>query len=332
MPQINVYFIHAKHLKEREKIINDFRNNLQKYSFKNYCKIQIKVIEKFDPGQDLISDVIKNNIDYSPLKDSLSWYNGALKNMHLFQVSNCMKHFEAIQLAGKTHDNDINLILEDDVLYEDKVFINLEKIIDKISTINYDVVFLGLPTTKEITNKETEFHKIKDLYPMLPYCDSYLIQKKAALKLCSSFMPIKFVSNIQLSYLIEKLSLDARVAIPNIFMEASKFGMFLSSLNPNNQLFFNRDYMELQNILNRDVTPTNISRAHKLYESSQIKENPDFIYLYAKFLCLEKKFSESLSIYQNILPIYQKGAPGLINQESNFLRDHIRLYKHLQII
>lgn len=338
MKKINIFFIHATHLKEREKIINDFRNNLEKFNFKNYSKKIINVITNYDPSEINI-DLVKEKVNYDPIKSDseskkeLEFFNGALKNLHIFQVSNCLKHYYALKMASEAGENDVNLILEDDILYEEKIFDSLEKIIVESSdSKKNDLIWLGLPSNKSNNNNDTpDFRNQRELFRVLPYCDSYLINKKTAQKLYQNFLPIKWISNIQFSYLIEKLQIESRIVIPNIFMEGSKFGLFMSSLNCNNQLFFNRDYMTAFNILNNnnEISNTESKTLQDLFANSQISQNPDFIHLNAKYLTKKKQYQEAEKMYKKIFKIYQDNT-HIINNESNLLKDYIHLHKFLQ--
>lgn len=339
MTTLNIYFIHASHLKDREKIMNDFKNLLGKYTFRNINKTNIKIIDSYDP-QSINMDIIKKTVNYEPVKSShenlseqekqngLEFYNKAIKNLHIFQLSNVLKHYEALKLISEKSKNEIYLVLEDDILYEDRVLLNLDRILHKN---DYgDILFLGLPSNTKDKNTSHKYQNSKELYRVLPYTDSYLITPECAKKLYDNFLPIKWIGNVQLSYILEKLNIQPKIVVPNIFIDGSKYGMFLSTLNANNQLLFNNDYMNGITILAKDnYSSDDKEKNDKLFEESQISQNPDFMHLHAKYLIKIKKYKKARDVFEKAIKIYEMNN-NIINQESLFLKDYIRLYKYIQ--
>ena len=129
--KLNIFFIHATGLKDREKVISELQKQVQKYHFKNIRSVKIKVITEYDPNE-INGEFIQRAVNYSPIKDadelkeenktlSLSFYNQFLKNMHLFQLSNALKHYKALEYVANSAEDELNIILEDDVVYEEKV-------------------------------------------------------------------------------------------------------------------------------------------------------------------------------------------------------------------
>lgn len=341
--KLNVFFIHAQWLKDRERVISEFNKLTGKYMFKNIKSIKTRVITDMDPNE-INSQIVSSTVNYSHIQDEagdetkekkLSNYNSLIKNLHIFHLSNALKHYKALEeIINNTNDNDINIILEDDILYEDKMCILLERLLQQLPS-EYDMIFLGLPgTNMEEAKKKNEvrYQNTTETFRILPYCDSYIITKKAAKVLFESYLPIKFCSNIQLSYLIEKNNMKVLTALPNIFMDGSKFGLFLSVLNASNQLIFNNDYMITRNILNKDVlTDEDDKNLSKVFNESMIRNHPDMMHLKSLYLIKKNKLSEAETIFDEALKIY-KGNNCILNHESEFLKDYIRLYKNMQTI
>jgi GR25 family glycosyltransferase involved in LPS biosynthesis len=253
--------------------------------------------------------------------------------MHLFQLSNALKHYKALELIANSAENELSIVLEDDVVYEEKICLLLEKLVANLPS-TYDMIFMGLPGNIEIKNRnEIKYQNTSEVFRVLPYTDSYLISKQAAKRLYDEFLPIKFVGNIQLSYLIEKLNLKTVLTLPNIFADASKLGMFLSTLNPNNALVFNQEYMRLKTIVSKEepLTTDDITALDEMISKSQIQGHPDFMYQKALYLVKQKKYEEAEKVYEAALNIYTANN-CIVNHESAFLKDYIRLYKNLQVI
>lgn len=341
--KLNIYFVHATGLKDREPVITNLQKQVQKYHFKNINKVTVKVITDFDPNN-IPGDFIQRAVNYTPIKEpddlkeenktqTITFYNQFLKNMHLFQLSNALKHYKALELIANSGDDEISIVLEDDVVYEEKICLLLEKLIANLPS-SYDMIFMGLPGNIEIKNRnEIKYQNTSEVFRVLPYTDSYLVTKQAAKRLYDEFLPIKFVGNIHLSYLLEKLNLKTVLTLPNIFADASKLGMFLSTLNPNNALVFNQDYMRLKTAVSKegDLTADEIKALDEIVTKSQIQNHPDFGYQKALYYVKQKKYKEAEKLYEDALNIYTANN-CIVNHESAFLKDYIRLYKHLQVI
>lgn len=330
MVVVNFYFIHAKWLKDRQKVIDNFTKIIRKYIFRTVKIGTINVIEEMDP-EAIDHEFIKQNVNYTPFTEpNLVNYNGFLRNMHINQLSNVMKHYKAYESIKSASDDEIHIILEDDIIFEEKMCFLLEKLVRNIP-VKHDLIFLGLPTNKEIKDRNNiAFQNTSELMKIIPYCDSYVISKEAATKLHENFLPIKFIMNFQLSYLMDKLDLSGQLVYPNIFMDGSKVGAFVSHLNPNNVLMFNNDYNNVRNILSKtEITPEEDALLNKIFNASPLSGHPDFSYLKAKYLVHVGNYIEAKKCYEKTYNMY-KDKKTIINHESFFLKDYIRLFKHLQ--
>ena len=341
--KLNIYFIHADGLKDRERVIDEFKKQISKYQFKNIdtATINIQIVKDYDP-QDITNEIIQRTVNYSPIveKDtikeetqtaSLTVYNQFIKNLHLFQLSNVLKHYKVLEYIANSKPDEINMVLEDDIVYEEKLSYLLDKVFASLP-IDYELVFLGLPTNKQIENRnEIKYQATQEVFRILPYTDSYIISQKTAKKLYDGYLPIKFIGNIQLSYLIESLNIKTVLTQPNIFIDGSKIGAFLSVLTPNNLLLFNQEYMAIRNQLQKqeDLTDEEVTKINELIQKSPVHNHPDFMYVKAQFLTKQKKYKEAEEVYEKALAIYTANN-CIVNHESLFLKEYNRLYKFLQ--
>lgn len=341
MRQLNIYFVHSSGLKEREQTIVNLQKQVQKYQFKNVRRVGVRVIGEYDPNV-IPGELIGRAVNYSPLKEpddlkeenktqSITFYNQFLKNMHLFQLSSALKHYKALELIANSDPDDVNIVLEDDVIYEERACLLIDRLIQKLPS-EYDMVFMGLPSNREIKNRnEMSFQSVSEVFRVLPFADSYVVSQKAAKKLYDEFLPIKFVGHIQLSYLIDKLEFKPVLCTPNVFINGSVYGMYLSAVNPNNILIFNNEYMRLRGAATREdpLTPQEIAELDEICAKCPIQGNPDFMYAKALYMAKQKKYKEAEKVYESALAIYLANN-CIVNHESNFLKDYIRLHKHLQ--
>jgi len=328
---LNTYFIHNTIMKEREITFHNFRASMAKHTFDDSIKVgKVSTIESFDP-KDIDGSTIQKTVNYAQFEEGSPFvkFNGLIKNLHIFHLSNALKHFKALEVIAESDDNTISLVLEDDVSFDPKtMFQQLEKAIKMYQTGS--IMFLGLPNnTPDV--KELQVIPSQQLFEILPYNDSYLIDKITAKKILSAFLPIKFVANLQFSIAIRKAEVNCTQTVPNIFVDGSKLGLFTSSMNANNILVFNPDYMRLRDIVSKEeIKATDKSVAEQLIANSPCGAHPDFQYLKALYY---NKIGESKTAQQAFEGAYQVYSKNLciLNHESQFLKDFMRLYKDLQI-
>lgn len=329
--KLNVYFIHAKYIKERESVIQNFKNTIKKYKFRNLTVVNFQVVEDFDPS-DIDMETVRQYVNYNKIQEPhVEQYNQLLKNLHINQLSNSLKHYKAMELISKnSNDHEMNLILEDDVLYEEKICYSLDKLAASIPS-QYDMIFLGMPTNQEREDKSgvIEFQESKKTFGVVPFCDSYLISHSACKAMLPHYSPIKFVNNIQIAYVCDKIGLTTLQSMPNMFIDGSKYGMFLSKLSNNNPLIFNGDFTAMRSIVNKEsLDAQDINNAERLLAKTPLRGNPDFMHLECIYHVKNKAYEKARQRFEEAYNIYNANGCVLGN-DSVFLRDYIRVHKHL---
>lgn len=328
--RLNIHFIHTKALKERESVIENFKNIAKKYRFKDLSLV-FNVIDEHDPV-DIDMQTVKQFVDYSQIAEGhVSFYNQLLKNLHVNQLSNTLKHLKALEyIVDHSNSNELNLILEDDILYEDRVCSSLEKAINALPQ-KFDVVLLGMPTVTPVTDKTNYiFEDTHKIFKVLPVCDSYLVSHSAAKALVANYKPIKFTNNVQLSYVCDKIGMTTLQTVPNIFIDGSKYGLFLSKISTNNPLIFNNDFVALRSLLSKPVlSKEDVNEVEKLVARSAIKTNPDFIHLECTFHIKQKNYTKAVERFKQSYDTYISNG-CILSNDSVFLRDYISVHKHLQ--
>lgn len=333
--KLHVYVVHASNLYERRKVIDELRKNLGKYNFTNVKVGDIDVITSHDAAS-IPGEFIQKNVDYSQLKtegEMTPIFNSLIRILHINNISNALKHHEALSKIAKGSEDDIHMVIEDDVLFEQRMCMLLDRAIGKFSS-SHGVLFLGMPNNEEVTNPNViNVKECKQVFKVLPYNDSYFIRPATAKQLVEKFFPLKFYTNIHMSYLMEMANITMYQTVPNIFIDGSKYGMYLSTLMVNNDLVFNRDYMFLKSLIGKEpstITLDEKKTADKLITESQIANNPDFLTVVGKYIRHVKNDSKKTrDIYQKAYDAYLKNG-CVINNESIFLRDYINLHVHLQ--
>jgi hypothetical protein len=329
--KLNIYFIHSKSLKERQSVIDNFTGLMKKYRFRNIQIASIETISEYEP-EDIDVNIIRQYVDYAKISEShVEFYNQLLRNLHINQLSNTLKHFKALDLIAKNSNNgELNLIVEDDILYEEKVCFSFERMV-QVMPEKYDIIMLGMPTTVDVVDKSKfTFQDTHKIFKILPVCDSYLVSHSTAKALVMNYIPIKFNNTTQLSYVSDKLGIETMQAIPNIFIDGSKYGLFLSKLSTNNPLIFNNDFVNLRAIASKDtLTKEDKDNFKQIISKSAIKENPDFIHMECLYYIKQKDYKKALQRFTDAYNVYTNNG-CILSNDSVFLRDFIRTHKYVQ--
>ena len=325
--KLNVYVVHVESFQFRKITCERLRETLEKDP---RFKVKFHYITEFDP-QNISQEHIRQFINYEQIKDEPhTVFNPLIKNLHVNHLSNSLKHRKAIQFAMESNDDEFNIVLEDDAVFNDNIADALYTALKNIPE-DYDVFFLGLPSSKE--SEGNKFQQTDELFKVLPACDSYVVSKTAAKKLYEDFAPVKFTHNIHMSYLIAKNKLHSHLAIPNIFIDGSKLGLYFSSLEVNNRLIFNQDYIQLAKLVHERTTFTDEQKQHihKLFTDVKLKTNPEFYYLKALYETKIGNHVFAKAIYDYAFDLYETNGT-IMNNQSTFLRDYMRVFKNLQNI
>jgi hypothetical protein len=327
--KLNVFVIHVEAFAFRKQTcekLKDILSNDARFD------ANFQYITEFDPTA-ITQDDIRKYVNYDAIKaeDPLSAFNPFMRNLHVNQLSNALKHFKAIQLAASSDDGTLSIIIEDDIVYNENIADSLFNALTNVPT-EYDLMFLGLPSSRDVENNAT-YQKVSDVFQLIPACDSYHITKGAAQKMAEMYAPIKFANNIQLTYAIIKNSMRAFLAVPNVFIDGSKLGLYFSSLEVNNRLIFNQEYVKLARMVSEkaEFSEEDVEAINAEFRNVKLKTNPEFYYLKAIYETKRHNFEYAKAIYAYAFDIYENNG-GLINNQSTFLRDYMRVFKDLQVV
>jgi GR25 family glycosyltransferase involved in LPS biosynthesis len=326
MHQVQPFIIHSKNLGERDHFITLLTNKLESYTYKNINLSKAKLQTSFD-AQEIPLEIIQKSVDYShSTEPALVIYNQFIRNMHVNHLSHVLKHYTAISAIADMEPGSYGLVLEDDSLFNDNSCETLDTIMGTIGE-EHDVIFLTLPPPSSTPGTILD---TSEYFQIIPFTDGYIISQKAAQTLKAAFMPIKFSHQFQMNYVLTKCGIKSFFAAPNVFVNGSRYGVCVSTMNPNNSLIFNKDYMTVYNILNSPLTLENKNIIEKIISASQIAQHPDFMYLVAKYHAMCKDFEKSENAFKEAYNSMMVNKAFMTN-ESNILKDFIRIYKYMQV-
>lgn len=335
--KLTVYILHSPRLVQRDANMQGIKTTLLKHTFKNLHIQDVQIITTNEPN-DISGDIIQKNINYDPpSEEHLKMFSTFAKNLHINQLSQTLKHTEALTRTSMQEDDSWALILEDDAVYQQTTMCDsLDKIAGDMNA-SHDIIFLGMPQVNtQVNATQSSIVEVnRTEFQLIPIVENYLIHTKKAKQFVQAFTPIKYTCNVQYNYTLAKTGFKCYQGASNIIINGSKYGAFVSSVNPCNPLVFNREYMIMFDICKKIEQGSTITAEIEKEFNAQVKaigtlkENPDFQYIIAKFMMLSGKFKPAKFILEKSLESLENNH-AIINHESWVLRDLIRIHKHLQ--
>jgi len=325
---LNIFVIHYTKLTARKENIETLQKMAKEYS---KLDVNIEIIIDHDP-ETINTHSIKNLLKIEPSQDvNLSYFNRFLKELSPRNISNALKHFKAIQKCSKSKENDINLVIEDDIVYSDKFFSQIDMLIFKLKDMSWDIVYVSQPSENVLQTNTLTVTPMNINNLILPCCDGYMLNREFAKELMTDFFPIRFEFNIQLSFVMNKIdSKKIYKCYPNLTGDGSKTGKYLSSIQVNNVLIFNEDYKFVYSILESDnLTDENIQKINKIMSTKNALSNADFVHLNGLYNMKIKKYDESKKLFEQAIQMYETNGIEIDNR-SSLLKNRILLEKFNQ--
>jgi len=329
MKVLNIYIIHFNKL---EKRLDNIKRLQRLASEDTRLKINVNIVNEHKPDTINVNNV-KNLVKIEKLpEEENTFYQNFVKQMSLEILSNTFNHFKAVQQISKNPSDSYNVILEDDVVYSDKIFVQMNTLINHIESMDWNMIFLGQPSDKSVSSMTSlSLNDMDNNNLLLHCCESYMLHAETAKDMLLNFFPIRFSYNVQLSYLINKQNYKCMKIFPNICGDGSKMGVYTSSILMNNVLIFNDLYKEIYIMLEQHMKfdDVMVETIKNKFSSNTNKANPDFIYLEALFYKKLGDIEKAKELFETALGLYEENLVPM-NNTSTFLKNYIELYKVLQ--
>jgi len=326
---INIYIITSDHLKLRFNNLNNQISKLKEifdncnfsYNFHQINNPSSNDIEKnLDKYKEMVS-LKKEEIEDEDFKNQVIPINTS-------QISNISKHLKAYELIKNSNDK-YHFIIEDDIIIIEEFICNINFLLSKITTIEYDLILSGIAINQ---SGELKFLNSFNYFKVLISKSSYFISKDCAINLIDFHNKIRFPMKLSLSYYIwkNKDTIKSFVCNKNIFFEGSKIGLFPTSINNNNFLYQNGDFVKLTQLIgdNEYVPNEIIKKAEDIYNNSG-KNNPDFLHTLGLAYYKNKNFKKAKDTLIEAVMALKKND-GYICQHNEILNNCINMHQYEQ--
>lgn len=324
---IHIYVIHYTELKERKSCVDSLLGFNDPMN-----KVHVHLITEQDP-KDIDMAQVRKFIEVGEYpNDHNPTYKQFVRPFSMNILSNNMKHLRAIIAASTGNENDYHVILEDDVVFSSNIVLQIRSLINSIrDKSDWDVIMLGQPSSTIASSNNAELIPLGG-NSVLPCCESYLLSTRSAKLLKEKVLPIRFSTNVQLSYIFDRFDMKTFKVFPNIVGDGSKMGTYVSTVQPNNVLIFNNTFKEIYTLLLKEddyLLPADSEHILRLLENNEFKTNPDIMHMEGLFYKTKGDYAKAVEVFARALKIYKENH-AVVNNNSIFLRNYIDCYKKLQ--
>jgi GR25 family glycosyltransferase involved in LPS biosynthesis len=328
---INIYIISTEELKNRITNINNVVAIFKNLCAKNNIQAFINLIS--EPSSSTVDkniSVFNSRVDYSAFKDN-NEYNEYITMLNSCQISNYEKHRELYKIIKDKDDEGLHLIIEDDMLISNSYINNIDEMIKDLTKKDncdlWDILFLSLNTV----NNSDNFINFRTVYNKLITKSCYFVKPKICNKLYEESKTFK----LQIKYFISKYiednnDLNVYFYNKNTLIEGTKIGIYPSSVNSVNYLYFNNEYIGLLKIYNMDIiTDDDIAEASRLYKIVENINSSDIINIMGMIYNKHKNYKEAKIYFIKALDVHKKNY-GYLQKNSNILNNCITIFQHDQ--
>ena len=330
-----IYLLSTKKLEARVKNVNLTIETIKIICKKLNINIRVNIIDKPDKEdiEENINDYNKR-VDYSKYSGD-NEYNDLIIQLNTNQISNFEKHRMAFKnIIDNDNDNDndndkekLYLIMEDDVIIGKNYVENIENMLNNIYNKDWDILFTSLNSIID----ERIYIDYKSIYKKLISKACYFVKPRICKVLYNDMNEFKLKYRNFLCKFVADNSDKYKILVynRNTFIEGSKIGLYPSTINPTNYLYFNNLYIELIKIyIKDDITSGDIEKATELFQKNNF-DSPDIldimscIFLKSKDYNNAKKYSEYAikSLVSN---------NGYLQKNSEILNNSINVWKYDQ--
>lgn len=344
MSHLQIFVVYSQHLDERMKYINSTIDFIKKKAEALNYKVDISIVsepsrEQIDKNIEAFNKRVKYEKYPEDSKENRE-FNSLITPLNSCQISNIEKHriiYQNImqQNTMQQNTNNICLILEDDVVIGQEYIQNVEILLKKLKekTLGeWDMIFTCLPPVNTNEDSKLQLHPISSTFNQLMCKSSYIIKPAIAKRLFDFTETFKFTLKNGLSrFIYENKDIKAMYVNKHIFLEASKIGIVPTTINPNNFLFQNNQFISLVNISNKtDLKPIDIQEANALYDAIKHMDSADVLHLMGVIHYKSKDYTNAKKYMLDAIASLKKNK-GYLQQNSEILNNCINMHQYEQI-
>ena len=340
MIKLNLYVVYSEELVNRQPTINSTISVVKQICEQKNIEFKINIIS--EPSKEHINKYINNfntRVNYDNFEGN-NIYNDLIMPLNVCQISNFEKHryiykYILDNFNNEDDEKNLHLIIEDDVIISNDYLNNIVDLIDDLNATDtkrdnedWDILF----TCLNIINNPGKFVNINELYNIIISKASYIIKNRAFCeKLYNATDKFKLNIKLTLSKFIKDNNYKAVSYNKITFIEGSKLGLFPSSVNSNNYLFLNNNYIALKQLSEKsDLTDEDIKNAEKIYSNTLNFPSVDIQNVMGVIYYNFKNYKKAKEYMVASLMSFKKCKGYTIMKNNEILSNAINIYKYEQ--
>jgi len=224
---------------------------------------------------------------------------------------------------------DLHMIMEDDIIILKDHIENISALIDDLNAGgDWDILFNCL----NVVNNPEKYININQLYNIIISKACYIIKNaEMCEKLYNATNTFKLNLKLTLSKFLKDHNYTAMSYNKITFIEGSKLGLYPSSVNPNNYLFLNNNYIALKQIAEKkELTDDDMKNAEKIYKESQNIPSIDIQGLMGTIYLNYKDYKKAKEYMNASLSALKKCNGYSIMKNNELLNNTINIYQYDQ--
>lgn len=339
MIRLNIYLVYSEELENRRTTINSSVSLVKDICQQKNIEMKLHVIT--EPSKVYINTNISafnSRVNYDKFADTASIYNDLIMPLNACQISNFEKHRYIYKLIAGTKTSvddkvkDIHMIMEDDIIILKDHIENISALIDDLNAggedDDWDILFNCL----NVVNNPEKFIDINKLYNIIISKACYIIKNAEMCdKLYNATNTFKLNFKLTLSKFLKDHNYTAMSYNKITFIEGSKLGLYPSSVNPNNYLFLNNNYIALKQIAEKkELTDDDMKNAEKIYKESQNISSIDIQGLMGTIYQNYKDYKKAKEYMSASLSALKKCKGYSIMKNNEILNNTINIYQYDQ--
>ena len=339
MIRLNIYLVYSEELENRRTTINSSVSLVKDICQQKNIEMKLHVIT--EPSKVYINTNISafnSRVNYDKFADTASIYNDLIMPLNACQISNFEKHRYIYKLIAGTKASvddkvkDIHMIMEDDIIILKDHIENISALIDDLNAggedDDWDILFNCL----NVVNNPEKFIDINKLYNIIISKACYIIKNaEMCEKLYNATNTFKLNLKLTLSKFLKDHNYTAMSYNKITFIEGSKLGLYPSSVNPNNYLFLNNNYIALKQIAEKkELTDDDMKNAEKIYKESQNISSIDIQGLMGTIYQNYKDYKKAKEYMSASLSALKKCKGYSIMKNNEILNNTINIYQYDQ--
>lgn len=226
-----IYVCCYEPLKERREYI---AKTLKKYGMlknviwdmdKENQSVSVKDMKKYDSSPKTINEMIKV---LGPGHKNME------RKLNYLQIKLMLHTIRILKRIAKRKGNNISMVVEDDVIFNDDFDINLKKLIKKLEIYGWDIVYAtkGGRFSEPISRDEDGIGLYVNQESNT--CGCYLLTPRSARKYLKHLKTFSASPDITFHYIQKKHNFNVLHAVPFLTLEGTIAGYYGSSLRKNN--------------------------------------------------------------------------------------------------